>query len=154
MDNGRTLGFSGEIDVNIYLIKYTDGLLGGEGMTVLLRISGGCDAKFEAPFMVFQNIARSYPIRGVPDDVPGVSYRTGPKGSMDTTVMPQWLSERRAIKPLVHQRRRVLFVGNCSGHKITEDVQAAEQNINTRVCRAEIFPEERNTSGPTLSRSL
>ena len=75
MENGRTLGFSGQEEV-----KYADAVSGGEGMTMVVRISGGCDAKMEAPFMVFKNANRSYPIRGVPDDICGVSYRSGPKG--------------------------------------------------------------------------
>lgn len=81
-DNGRTLGFSGEDDV-----KYADVVSGGDGMTMVVRISGGRDARIEPPFMVFQNKARSYPIR-MQDDVEGVSYRRGPKGWMDSTVMP------------------------------------------------------------------
>ena len=75
MDNGRTLGFSGEDD-----LKYTDVVSDGEGMTMVFRLSGGLDAKIEPPFMVFTNKDRNYPIRGTPDDVPGVAYRTGPKG--------------------------------------------------------------------------
>ena len=71
MDNGRTLGFSGQEEV-----KYADAVSGGEEMTMVVRISSGRDAKIEA----FKNANRSYPIRGVPDDICGVSYRSGPKG--------------------------------------------------------------------------
>ena len=76
MDNGRTLRFSGESEV-----KYADVVLGGEGMTMVVRIGGGRNARIEeAPFIGFKNSGRSYPIRGLPDNVPGISYRSGRKG--------------------------------------------------------------------------
>lgn len=128
LDNGRTLGFAGEDDV-----KYVDVVSGGEGMTMVVRLSGGRDAKIEPPFMVFMNKDRNYPIRGTPDDVPGTAYRTGPKGWMDTKVMPQWLGERRVIRELSGGRRRVLFVDNCSGHNGTFDLKEAAENIRTDI---------------------
>ena len=108
MDNGRTLGFSGQEEV-----KYADAVSGGEGMTMVVRIIGGRDAKVEAPFMVFKNANRSYPIRGVPDGICGVSYRSGPKGWMDTKFMPEWILEKKVISALPFERKRVLFVDNC-----------------------------------------
>jgi hypothetical protein len=77
MDNGKTLGFSGENDV-----KYAEVVSGGMGMTMLVRLTGGPGAIICAPFMIFQNASRSCQIRGVPDNVPGVSYRTSAKGFM------------------------------------------------------------------------
>ena len=64
MDNGRTHGFSGQEEV-----KYSDVVSGGEGTTIVIRISGGRAAKVEVTFMVPKNANRSYPICGVPDDV-------------------------------------------------------------------------------------
>lgn len=128
MDNGRTLGFAGESDV-----KYADVVSAGEGMTMLVRVSGGRDGIIHPPFIVFTNKSRSYPIRGTPDDVPGVAYRTGPKGWIDTTVMPQWLSERRVIRPLPNGRRRILYLDNCSGHNDTPQLQQASSSINTEI---------------------
>ena len=72
--SGRTLGSM----VNEY-IKYADVESGGEGMTMLVTLSGGVEAKIENPFMVFKTQSRRFPIHGVPDNVPGVSYRGGPK---------------------------------------------------------------------------
>lgn len=126
LDNGRTLGFVGEDDV-----KYADVVSGGEGMTMVVRLSGGRDAMIETPFMVFMNKDRNYPIRGTPDNVPGVAYRTGPKGWMDTTVMPQWLCERRVIKELPNGRQRILYVDNCSGHNYTPELRDAAEKIRT-----------------------
>lgn len=114
VENGRTLGFIGDESV-----KYADVSSGGDSMTMVLRISGGRHARIEHPFMIFQNKDRNYPIRGVPDDVPGVSYRTGPKGWMDSRVFPQWLAESRAIQRDTHNRQRILFLDNCSGHVAT-----------------------------------
>ena len=90
MDNGRTLGFSGESEV-----KYADVFSGGEGVTMMVCLNGGRDASVQNTFMVFKISSRSYPIRGVPDDIPRISYRIGPKGWMDTKIMPQWPSEKR-----------------------------------------------------------
>lgn len=128
VDNGHTLGFMGDSEV-----KYADVVSGGEGMTMVVRLSGGRDAMIEAPFMVFTNKKRSYPIKGTPDNIAGVAYRSGPKGWMDTVVMTQWLSERRVIKKLPNNRRRVLFVDNCSGHNVTEEMITALSKINTEV---------------------
>lgn len=69
MDNGHTLGFKGDMEV-----KYADVVSGGDGMTMVVRLSGGRDAQIDPPFMVFTNRNRSCPIKGVPDTVPGVAY--------------------------------------------------------------------------------
>lgn len=128
MDNGRTLGFAGATDV-----KYSDVVSGGEGMTMVVRLSGGRDAKIECPFLVFMNKDRSYPIRGVPDCVDGVAYRSGPKGWMDRVVMPQWISERRVFNKLPNNRCRTLFVDNCSGHTETDALREALRDVNTEI---------------------
>ena len=85
MDNGSTLGFAGGGEV-----KYAEVVSGGEGMTMLVRLNGGPDAKMQLPFMDFKNKDSNYPIRGTVDNIPGVAHRTGPKGWIDTTVLPQW----------------------------------------------------------------
>lgn len=83
MDNGKMLGFHGNNDV-----KYTDVVSGGIGMTMVVCLTGGPSSEICAPFMIFQNEQESYPIRGVPDDVPGVSYRSSKKGFMTWKVWP------------------------------------------------------------------
>ena len=47
--------------------------------------------------------------------------------------MPQWLSERRIIRRLPHDRRRVLYVDNCSGHTNTMELEKACDGINTKI---------------------
>lgn len=84
IDNGHKLGFSGETEV-----KYADVVAGREVMTMVVRLSGGRDARIELPLIVFTSNDRSYLIHGVADIVPGVAYRIGPKGEIDSTVMPQ-----------------------------------------------------------------
>lgn len=88
MDNGRTLGFLGD-----ETIKYADVTSGGDGMTIIARISGGKGSLVESPFMVFKNRDRNYPIRGVNDNVPGVSHCTGPKGWIGRRVMKEYVLE-------------------------------------------------------------
>lgn len=74
MDKGRTIGIRGENTV-----KYADVTSGGEGITMMVHVSRVRFAEIECPFLIFQNPSRSYPIRNVPNDVPGVCYRFQPK---------------------------------------------------------------------------
>ena len=128
MDNRSTLGFTGDEWVN-----YTDVVSEGEGMNMLVRLSGGRDAKIKPPVMVFKNKNRNYPIRGTVDNIPGVAYRTGPKGWIDTTVLPPWLRERRVMWRHPNGRKRVLFLDNCSGHNQTEGQISTLLEINTEL---------------------
>jgi hypothetical protein len=50
MDNGRTLGFRGDITV-----KYADVISSGDSMTMVVRISGGRRSLIEAPMFIFTN---------------------------------------------------------------------------------------------------
>ena len=127
-DNGYTLGFRGDETV-----KYADVTSGGEGMTMMMRISGGTKSYIENPFMLFKNKDCSYPVRGIPDDVPGVCYRTGPKGWIDSRVMVEWVCERRALSPLPNGRKRILFVDNCSGHNMNAELRSALEKSNTEL---------------------
>eukprot|EP00171_Calliarthron_tuberculosum_P001361 IDg1361t1 len=126
LDNHKTLGRCGQEEV-----KYSDVVSGSEGMIMMVRISGGRDAMIEAPFLIFQNANRSYPIQRVPDNVPSVSYRSGPKVWMDRVVLPQYFEEKKVIKRLPHARKRVMFVDNCSGHGMTPALETALQSVNT-----------------------
>lgn len=127
-DDGKTFGFRGEEEV-----RYMDVTSGGEGMTMMVRLTGGRDGRVANPFMIFKNQDRSYPIRGVADDVPGVSYRTGPKGWIDKQVMVQWLREKRHISALPNDSNRVIFMDNCPGHAITDELRQALLEIRTEL---------------------
>ncbi len=67
MDNGRTLCFAGDDNV-----KYADVVSGGEGIAMIVRLTGGQRAQIETPFLIFVNKSRNYPLRNLPDDVTGV----------------------------------------------------------------------------------
>lgn len=125
MDNGRSIGFRGDSAV-----KYADVVAGEEGITMMVHIRGGRDARIECPFLIFQNSNRSYPIRNVPDTVPGVCYRSQPKGWMDSDIFAQWLGEPRAISKDPYGRKRVLFVDNCSGHNSNPRTEGMLLKIN------------------------
>ena len=120
MDEGTTFGFCGEVEV-----KYADVVSGGEGITILVRLIGGRDARIEALFLIFKKTARSYPIRCVLDDFPGVSYRRGPKGWMDTAIFPSYFRERRVMRPLPNGRKQILFFDNFSGHNVSKNLTDA-----------------------------
>ena len=70
--------------------------------------------------MIFQNQDCSYPIRGVPDNVPGVSYRTAKKGFMTREVWLQWLQEPRA-QASIRSQHRVVFIDNVSSHDLESE---------------------------------
>ena len=125
VDNGKTLGFRGDEDV-----KYADVVSGGESMTMVVLISGGYKASILTPMMIFKNENRAYPIRGLSDNVPGVVYRSGPRGWMDRELFPQWLRERRVIPKGANGEKSVIFLDNCGGHNPTAEQQAALQEIN------------------------
>lgn len=124
MDNGRTLAMKGTDNM-----KYADVVSGSEGMTMVVRITGGMNAKVYASMMIFKNVDRNYPIRGVVDNVPGVCYHTGPKGWMDQRVFVQWLEEPRANPPDRFGRTKVIFMDNCGGHNETLQSQGALQKL-------------------------
>ena len=127
-DDGKTLGFRGECD-----IKYADVTSGGEGMTMMVRITGGERSIIANPFIIFKNKDSKYPIRGIPDDVPGVCYRTGPKGSISKKVMLEWVKEDRILPRLPANQKRILFMDNCSSHGLTPELQAALESKRTEI---------------------
>ncbi|GMF64501.1 unnamed protein product [Phytophthora lilii] len=57
-DNGKTLGFGGEKQV-----KNADVVSGGEGMIMVVRISGGPSVHIMPPMMIFTDAICTYPIR-------------------------------------------------------------------------------------------
>lgn len=126
LNDGRTLAMKGDTNV-----KFADVVSGDVGMTMMVMLGGGCHAYLGVAFMIFQNDRSSYPIQGVPDNVPGACYRSGPKGWMDSRVFTEWLSEKRVMSPLPDGRERVLYVDNASGHKLTADAQEALRLSNT-----------------------
>ena len=140
LDNGRTLGFRGDTTV-----KYAEVVSGGESMTMVVRISGGRRTTIEAPMIIFSNENRSYSIRDLIDDIPGVSYRTGPKGWMDQTMFPEYFLEPRTYQADLHHCQKIIWLDNCSSHAMTPrlaTVLAAKNTIfkflppcSTHVCQ-------------------
>lgn len=127
MDNGKTLDFSGDTEV-----RYADVTSGGEVITMLMCLCGGASARIETPLPIFMNNNPSYPIRRVPDDVPGVAYRTGPNDWMDNNNMLRWLRDPRVIKPLPNQSLRTIYIDYCSSHNMTEEYLDVAKNVELR----------------------
>ena len=50
IDNGQTLGFSGD-----EVVIYAEAVSGGGGMTMVAKIIGGRDAPIQPPFVIFKN---------------------------------------------------------------------------------------------------
>ncbi|KAL3676680.1 hypothetical protein R1sor_026628 [Riccia sorocarpa] len=128
MDNGHTLGFRGDENV-----KYADVVSGGVSMTMVVKVTGGRSARISSPFMIFQNDQCSYPIRGVPDNVPGVSYRSTKKSFMTTDCLVDYYNEGRANWADPGGATKVQWIDNVSSHNLTPEVQAALDNIRTQV---------------------
>lgn len=94
--------------VDTHDVKYSNVSSCGERMTMMVRITGGKNAIIKPRFLVFQNKSRNYPIRGVEDNVPGASYRTGSNSWMDQSVFFAWLDQSRAISNDVFGRKRMI----------------------------------------------
>ncbi|RAW34864.1 hypothetical protein PC110_g8850 [Phytophthora cactorum] len=127
-DDGKTLGFVAKKQV-----KYADAVSGGQGMTMVARISSGASGYIHPPMMIFTNADRCYPIRGVKGDVDGVCYRIGPKGWMDKALDREYLKEPRAICADPRGRPNTVFLDNCSGHLKEEESQEELQRLNARL---------------------
>jgi hypothetical protein len=69
--------------------------------------------------LIFTNGNSTYLIWGLDDNIPKVSYRTGPKGWMDQALFPEFFLEPRAFQPDLHGRTKVVWDDNCSSHRIT-----------------------------------
>ena len=119
LNNGRTLGFRGDTTV-----KYVEVVSGGESMTMVIRISGGHRSTIEAPMLIFMNSGSNYPIRGLEDNIPGVCYRTGPKGWMDQALFVEFFADPRAFQANIHGRQKLVWVDNYTSHNITPRLTA------------------------------
>ena len=75
MDNGRTLGFWSDT-----LVKYAEVVSGEDSMTMVFQISERRRLMIKTPMLIFTNPNNSYPIQGLNDNIPHVSYHTTPKG--------------------------------------------------------------------------
>ena len=115
-------------------IKYMDVVSGSKVMTIMLRITGGPNAKLMTPFFIFQNNSENYPIRGVPP-IQGCPYRTQKRGCMDRNMFFEWLSEPRAIAPAPNLVVHNLFLDNSTGHAETPELENALNSINTKLCK-------------------
>jgi hypothetical protein len=52
--------------------------------------------------IIFTNENMSYPIRELIDNVPGVTYGSGPKGWMDKYILPEFFVDPRAYQSDPH----------------------------------------------------
>jgi len=114
-------------------VEFCDLVSGDKGMTVMVMLGGGPQSWLEIPFMLFQNQLSAYPIKGVPDSIPGVCYRPGPRGWMERRVFLDWLKDPRAVRKLQNDKKRVIFMVNASGHAVTDDVKDALSSINAEI---------------------
>ena len=60
--------------------------------------------------LIFTNVGNTYPIHGLKDDIPGVTYIIGRKDCMDQGLFPKYFLETRTFQLDVH---------NCTSHNIT-----------------------------------
>lgn len=66
-------------------VKYLDMVLGGMGMTMVVKVTEGVYGRIVVSFIIFQNPQCSYQIRNVPNIVWGVCYHSAKKGLFMTT---------------------------------------------------------------------
>lgn len=83
--------------------------------------------------LIIQNAKNSYPIRGVPDNIPGVCYRSSSKGWMDSENWKELLSEQRIFKKPIGGKIRQLFFDNCPSHVGDDEVKSFLAQIRTNL---------------------
>lgn len=110
-------------------------------MTMIVCLTRGPQSIIETPMLIFKNRLRSYPMQGVPDNVEGVYYRIGPKGSNDTVVFPKYIKDIHFLKEQ-HGRTKILFMDNYSRHNDNPTLQQALAIKNTII---RFFPRPYST---------
>lgn len=83
--------------------------MGGDSITLVVRISNRRKAMFKAPMFVFINEAKSYSIRGLNDNILEVAYQLGLQEWMDQTLFRQYFEDRWAFKVDVQHCTKVYF---------------------------------------------
>jgi hypothetical protein len=69
--------------------------------------------------LIFTNGNNRYHIRGLDDNILGVSYRTRLKDWMDQALFPEYFTKSRAFQYDLHRRTKVIWVDNYISHRIT-----------------------------------
>ncbi|KAL0224156.1 hypothetical protein P9112_003546 [Eukaryota sp. TZLM1-RC] len=128
MDNNKTLGFIDDEEV-----RYTDVVSGSQGMTLVVKLTGGPNARIDVPFLIFQNQSESYPIRNLQDSDPQVAYRTAKKDFMTSQKFAEYLEERRVNCRMVN-KKQIFFCDNVPSHKLTARVKNALTRLHATVC--------------------
>ena len=77
-------------------------------MTMVIRISGGRRSMIEAPMLIFTNSGSNYSIWSLEDNIPGVCYRTRPKGWMDQALFAEFFADPRAFQADIHGRQKLV----------------------------------------------
>lgn len=129
MNSGKTLDFEGASHVS-----YVETASRSDSFALMLHATGGRGGTIEPGFIIFRNEKCSYPIRNVPADVPGISYRTGKIGWMDERIFPEMLKEKNFFRPLPGGKTRVLFLDNVRSHNFSDAIDDALAKANTKIC--------------------
>ena len=69
--------------------------------------------------IIFTNGNSNYPICGLEDSVPGVSYRTGSKGWLDQSIFFQYFMEPHGYQLDHHGCTKYVWMDNCIAHNMT-----------------------------------
>ena len=129
MDNGRTLGICGE-----QVIKYVDVVFRGEAMTLVVWVIERVRAEIKAPMVIFTNSNKSYPVRGVADNIPRVTYCNEPKDWMDTTLFAKYFAGARCYQRDPYGHIGHVWCDNSSNHNTTPALQNILAQKNTHLC--------------------
>jgi hypothetical protein len=113
-----------------------------DGFTLGVLLRGGKEAKIMPGFVIFKNDRSSYPIQGVPDDVPFVTYQSTPSGFNNGNLFVKWLYNPRTWGCASNgQKTRHLFVDNVGSHNL-----AKEEVKGNDLLKTEIIPLIENTT--------
>lgn len=124
----KTLVFRGDEEV-----RCAHATLGGDGMTMTLYKARGPHFHMANPFMKFKKQDIKFLIRVTPDNIPVVSYYSGPKGWVDKLwSYSEW---RNASHWGAYQRVQweYFLMDSCSRHTEKDELRQALSKVNIEV---------------------
>ena len=103
---------------------------GGEGMTLIIKLSGGVDTRIRPVMVIFKDKNCSCPIHGLRDNIEDIAYRLGPKGWMDQRVFLEWPKEPKCNKPRDNRTRLVCMSTTLEPQEEGHGVRTARLIVN------------------------
>lgn len=100
---------------------------------MLVRISGDTKAQIEPSLIYLRIKLFTIQYKVLRSALQGVAYRTGQKGCMDSLNIFKWLNEPLVIKALHNGKIGDIFIDNCTGHNLREEILGTSKKNRTNL---------------------